>query len=119
RVPADGSAAPENTTADNEAVDTHPVVSADGRTLAWTAMRRAGYESDQLDVMVRDLETGEVKNLTADWDRSVGDLVFAPDGRSLYVTAGDVGTRAIFRIGLDDGRVERVTEGLAASGLQV
>jgi dipeptidyl aminopeptidase/acylaminoacyl peptidase len=119
RVPADGSSAPENLTADNDAVDTHPVVSPDGEALAWTAMRRAGYESDQLDVMLRDLATGATRNVTEDWDRSVGDVVFAPDGDSLYVTAGDVGTRGIFRINLTDGSVARLTEGRAASGLRV
>ncbi|MBN1240074.1 MAG: PD40 domain-containing protein, partial [Gammaproteobacteria bacterium] len=84
-APADGSAPPENLTAANDAVDTHPVVSPDGAILAWASMSRAGYESDQLDVMVRDLSTGETRNVTADWDRSVGDLVFGPDAATLYV----------------------------------
>lgn len=119
RVPADGSAAPENLTADNDAVDTHPAVSRDGKMLAWAAMRRPGYESDQLDILVRDLESGETRNLTEDWDRSVGDIVFAADGESVYVTAGDVGTTRIFRVSLADGAVEPLTQGLAAGSVAV
>jgi dipeptidyl aminopeptidase/acylaminoacyl peptidase len=119
RVPADGSAAPENLTADNDAVDKNPVVSHDGRRLAWGAMRRPAYESDQVDLMVRDLESGEARNLTAHWDRSVEDVVFAPDGESLYVTAGDIGTTRIFRVSLAGGPVVPMTEGLSASDLAI
>jgi dipeptidyl aminopeptidase/acylaminoacyl peptidase len=119
RVPADGSAAPENLTVGNDATDKHPVVSPDGKTLAWAAMRRPGYESDQLDLMVRDLARGETRKLTENWDRSVAEIAFAPDGESLYVTAGDVGTTRIFRVALANGAVEPVTPGLSAAGLAI
>ena len=117
RAPADGSAAPENLTADNEALDTHPVVSPDGRHLAWGAMQRPGYESDQVDLLIRDLESGDTRNLTAQWDRSVGDIAFGPDGRDLYVTAGDTGVSRIFRVPLGGGEVQPVTDGPTASEL--
>lgn len=117
RAPADGSAAPENLTADNDALDSRPAVSPDGRRLAWGAMQRPGYESDQVDLLVRDLESGETRNLTAQWDRSVGEIAFGPEGRHVYVTAGDTGASRIFRVSLADGRVEPVTDGPAASGL--
>jgi acylaminoacyl-peptidase len=44
RVPADGSRPPENLTAANPAWDAAPAVSPDGRTLAYLAMRRPGFE---------------------------------------------------------------------------
>ncbi len=119
RVPADGSAAPENLTADNDAADTHPIVSPDGRLLAWTAMRRAGYESDRLEVMLRDLRSGATRSLTAGWDRSVGDFVFAADGRTLYATANHLGTTPLFAIDADTGAVRQLTEGLSAAAPQV
>ncbi len=117
RAPADGSAAPENLTPDNEAADTTPIVSPDGRRLAWLAMRRPGYESDQFDVMLRDLVSGETRNLTRNWDRSAGEVVFGPGGESLYVAAGDVGTSRIFRVSAAGGSVEPVTDGPATSQL--
>ncbi|HEX7079464.1 MAG TPA: S9 family peptidase [Gammaproteobacteria bacterium] len=119
RAAADGSGTPENLTADNDAVDTHPVISPDGRLLAWTAMRRAGYESDQLDVMLRDLETGETRNLTAGWDRSAEEVAFGADGDALYVAAFDVGTRPLFRIDIESGAVKPLTRGLAASAPRI
>ena len=39
-VPVDGSAAPKNLTDANDAMDTNPVFSADGKTLFWRAMKR-------------------------------------------------------------------------------
>ncbi|HEX7060534.1 MAG TPA: S9 family peptidase [Woeseiaceae bacterium] len=119
RVPADGSAAPQNLTRGNQATDKNPLVSPDGRRLVWLTMRRPAYESDQLDVMVRDLASGETRNLTADWDRSVNEVAFAADGTSLYVTAGDVGTTRIFRLDTDDGSVTPLTEGVADASVAV
>ena len=44
--------------------------SPDGRTLAWRAQSRAGYESDRWDVMVRDLRGGRDRRLTLRADAS-------------------------------------------------
>jgi Tol biopolymer transport system component len=54
-VPADGSAAPVNLTAANQATDTLPAVSPDGRWLAYAAMRRPGFEADRQVLQLRDL----------------------------------------------------------------
>jgi dipeptidyl aminopeptidase/acylaminoacyl peptidase len=118
-APADGSAQPENLTAYNHATDSHPAVSPDGMSLAWTAMRRPGYEADQYDVMIRDLASGDVRNLTEHWDRSVLEVAFHPSGGHLYVTAGDIGTRRVFRIRVADGAVEALTSGFADSSVRV
>ena len=70
-------------------MDNLPAVSPDGRTLAYFAMARAGYEADRQVLMLRDLATGTVRPLTQNWDRSVGSIAWAQDGRSLLVTAED------------------------------
>ncbi|TMJ18952.1 MAG: S9 family peptidase [Alphaproteobacteria bacterium] len=109
-VPADGSAAPTNLTAANEGMDTGPVVSPDGRWLAYTAMARATYEADRQVVQLRDLRSGETRALTQAWDRSVGSIAWAPDGRSLLVTAGDTLDTPVFRVDAGSGRVTRLTQ---------
>ena len=43
-------------------------------------------------------QTGETRALTGDWDRSVGSIAWAPDGRSLLVTAGDTLDTPLFRV---------------------
>jgi len=118
-VPADGSAPPENLTGDNDGTDTHPVVSPDGRRLAWTAMPRAGYESDRLGVRLLDLASGETRSVAAEWDRSVNELVFGADGRTLYVTTNDTGTTRVFAIDVDADTVRPLTTGFAASSPRV
>ncbi len=49
-APVDGSATPKCLTEDNEAWDTCPVFAPDGKTLAYLAMSRPGYESDQFQI---------------------------------------------------------------------
>jgi dipeptidyl aminopeptidase/acylaminoacyl peptidase len=109
-VPADGSGPPVNLTAQNQATDTMPAVSPDGRWLAWAAMRRPGFEADRQVLYLRDLRTGQVRALTEAWDRSVGSIAWAPDGRSLYVTAQDVLDHPLFRVDARSGRVQRLTQ---------
>ncbi|HEU4876884.1 MAG TPA: S9 family peptidase, partial [Sphingomicrobium sp.] len=86
-APADGAGAPVNLTDANDGTDTLPTLSPDGRTLAYVSMARAGYEADRQVIMLRDLASGRTRALTAGWDRSAGSLAWAPDGRSLLITA--------------------------------
>jgi dipeptidyl aminopeptidase/acylaminoacyl peptidase len=108
-APADGRAAPVNLTSTNEATDTLPAVSPDGRTLAYVAMARPAYESDRQVIMLRDLASGQVRPLTQAWDRSAGSIEWARDGRSLLVTADDTLEHPVFRVDTVSGRVTRLT----------
>lgn len=110
QVPSDGSASPVNLTAANHATDTLPTVSPDGKTLAYVAMARPGYESDRQVLQLRDLATGTTRPLTQNWDRSVGSIEWAPDGRSLLVTAGDTLEEPVFRVDARTGAVTRLTK---------
>jgi dipeptidyl aminopeptidase/acylaminoacyl peptidase len=109
QAPTDGSAPPINLTDANDATDTLPTVSPDGRTLAYVAMARPGYESDRTVLMLRDLATGQVRPLTQSWDRSVGSIEWAKDGRSILVTAEDTLETPVFRIDAVSGQVTRLT----------
>jgi len=110
QVPSDGSAAPVNLTDANDATDTLPTVSPDGKTLAYVAMARPGYESDRQVLQLRDIATGATRALTEKWDRSVGSIEWAADGKSLLVTAGDTLEDPIFRVDARTGAVTRVTK---------
>ncbi len=111
-VAADGSGERVNLTPDNPAWDTHPTFSPDGKTLAWTAMARAGYEADRFAIKARPWPEGPTREVAPQWDRSARSLEFAPDGASLLVTAQHVGQVALFRVGMADGTVAE----LAADG---
>ena len=109
-APADGSAAPTNLTAGNKAMDNLPTASPDGKSLAWFAMARPGYEADRQVLMVRDLATGKVTALTKDWDRSVGSIAWSADSKTIYVTAEDVQDVPVFAIDAKTGKISRLTK---------
>jgi dipeptidyl aminopeptidase/acylaminoacyl peptidase len=109
RVSADGSSAPELLTADNEALDSLPTPSPDGRYLAYVAMARPGYESDRTVLHLRDLITGETRALTENWDRSVQGIAWAQDLQALWLVAKEGLDTAIFRYVLAQGTIERIT----------
>ena len=118
-APADGSRVPINLTDANDATDTQPSVSPDGRKLAYLAMRRPGYEADRLVLTVRDLATGAAVSLTERWDRSVESIAWAPDSKSLYVTAEDTQEKPLWRVDAATGKVQRLTQLGSVSAVQV
>src|SRR3546814_20951671 len=59
-------------------------------------------------LMLRNLENGETRKLTEAWDRSVGSIAWAPDGKSLYVTAQEALDTPVFRVDAASGKVGRL-----------
>ncbi|MGW8368311.1 MAG: S9 family peptidase, partial [Gammaproteobacteria bacterium] len=115
-VPMDGKGKVENLTATNKAWDTAPVVSPDGRYLAWLAMSRPGFEADQFQVVLRDLRTGKARVLTENWDRSPSSIIFARDGKSIFLNAQDVGHKTLWELGLDGNEpVKLVSRGTVSA----
>ena len=108
-APSDGSRPPVNLTDANDALDSLPAVSPDGRTLAYVAMARPTYEADRQVIYLRDLATGQVRPLTQGWDRSVGSIAWSRDGRSLIVDAQDTLENPLFRVDAATGEVTRLT----------
>ncbi len=116
-APADGNGEPVNLTEPNQATDNLPAVSPDGKSLAYAAMTRPTYAADRMALYLRNLETGEVKAIAADWDVSVDSIAWAADGRSLLVTAPDDLDEPLFRVSLPDGKVTRLTREGHVSGV--
>lgn len=115
-VPAAGGAAPRNLTADNPAWDAKGVFSPDGRTLAYLAMARRGFEADRYQIMLMDVASGQKRKLAADWDRSAGNLVWRADGKALIVDAEDIGQHRLFSIDVGSGKVSALTGPGAVGG---
>ena len=98
----------ENLTIGNPAYDNLPAPSPDGKYLAYVAMERPGYESDRLVIHLRDLDSGETRALTQDFDRSFYSLAWTPDSRWIIATAQDVLDTPAFRVDPVSGAVERL-----------
>ncbi|MFC5740301.1 alpha/beta hydrolase family protein [Dyella tabacisoli] len=107
-VPADGSAAPQNLTAENLAWDAFPVSSPDGKTLYYLAMKEPGSEADRFAIKALDLASGQKREVAANWDRSPSGLKISDDGKTLYATADDNGQHALFAIDAASGKVSMV-----------
>ncbi|EDP99172.1 dipeptidyl-peptidase 5 [Shewanella benthica] len=105
QVPVTGGDA-VNLTESNKAWDAHPTYSADGRYLAYLAMTKPGFEADRYRIMLRDIVTGQEKEVAPLWDRSASSLTFGKDNRTLYVTAQDVGQVTIFEVNTQFGDVK-------------
>ncbi len=101
---------------DRRGPDSEPVVSPDGRLVAYTGFddKRLGYQNSALYVMDRD--GGGSRLLTGSLDRTVESPVWAADGRSIYVAYDDQGSRKVARVGLD-GSIRTVAEGLSGASL--
>ncbi|MEX2115563.1 MAG: S9 family peptidase [Bacteroidota bacterium] len=83
---------------DNPANDSQPLYSPDGKYIAYQKMDRAGFEADRKQLVLFERKTGKHLNLTRDLDFSVDEVVWAPDARSLFVTANDKGNNSVFRV---------------------
>lgn len=92
--------------------DQNPVFSPDGEQLAWESMERDGYESDKNRLFVANLETGEKKDYTKDFDQNVHGLNWTDDGKSIYFTSNIHATDEIYQMDLADGGFKRVTDGV-------
>jgi dipeptidyl aminopeptidase/acylaminoacyl peptidase len=107
-VPADGSAAPKNLTAENLAWDANPVASPDGKTLYYLAMKEPGSEADRFAIMALDLSSGQKHEVDPSWDRSAGGLQISEDGKTLYATTDDNGQHPLFAIDAATGKVTKL-----------
>ena len=83
--------------------------SPDGRTLAYRAMARPGFEADRWQITLMDIDSGQTRQIAANWDRSPDSLSWSPDGRTLYATAQDVGKTKLFSIDVTSGQVTPIT----------
>ncbi len=107
---ADGSGASRNLTADNPAWDASPVFSTDGRTLYYRATTRPGFEADRFALMAMDIASGKRREIAPRFDLSTDSLRLAPDGKSLYTTADELGQHPLFRVDIGNGEVQTLVK---------
>ncbi len=90
---------------------TGPVVSPDGKQVAFTGypFTLQSYKSSELFVVP--IRGGSPRKISGDLDRDVGQLFWDAESSGLYFSAGDRGTRNVHHA-TTDGQRRRVTEGV-------
>jgi len=131
-VKTDGSGDMRCLTEQNEAWDTEPVFTPDGKTLVYLAMDRPDFEADRFHLELMDWATGEMRRLDVVYtpgeddlgfdrtlDLSPHGLQFSSDNRTAYFTAGCLGQRSLFKVDTKNAKVTRIHKMGRHSGLQL
>ena len=91
--------------------DTNPRISPDGHYMAWMSMERDGYESDKNRLFILDLQSGEKRYLTDEFDYSLDQLVWAENSKDIYFLSVVQGTEQIFKINIESKKIDQITNG--------
>jgi dipeptidyl aminopeptidase/acylaminoacyl peptidase len=89
---------------ESKGVDCQPVYSPDGKYIAFSSMKRAGFESDKQDIVLYDRKSGTLKTITDDFNLSADQLVWSPDSKFIYFTSQNEVYNSIFKIDVTSGK---------------
>ncbi|MCJ7580815.1 MAG: S9 family peptidase [Candidatus Aminicenantes bacterium] len=115
-VPLNGSDKPRCLTEENQAWDTAPVFSPDGKTLAYMAMVQPRYEADRFRILLRDWTSGKTRVLTENWDYSPGAISWSEDGQSILASAPNKGQNSLFAVNITSGNATTIIQMGSISG---
>ena len=95
-VPINGGAPKKISTSPGS--DTTPLYSPDGKYIAWRSQARAGFEADKWRLLAQDRHSNQTRDLTQNFDRSVGSFAWEPTSKRLAFAAEDHGAAPIFGV---------------------
>jgi len=99
---------------DNKAWDGSASYSPDGKSIAWRAQTRPGFESDKFDLVVYDRASRKTKRLTTQWADWVEEFHWMPDSKRLVFTSVVMGRKPLYTVGVDDATVRSLRASLTA-----
>jgi dipeptidyl aminopeptidase/acylaminoacyl peptidase len=107
----------KNITSSNPGNDMNPVFSPKGQSLAYLSMRRARFEADKKEIVLYDLKPGSRRYLTSGFANTISEFIFSPDGKYIYFLASESVYQPVFRLTLENGKIEKLADGINASSL--
>ena len=96
--------------------DTDPVVSPDGKTIAYRGFDDKTLSYQQADLYLMDADGTNARPLAADFPGEIGATKWAPNGKSLLVLSEDHGVLTLFNIDLK-GKVTQVVTGIGGGSI--
>lgn len=101
----------KNLTSANLGYDKHPVVSPDGKYLAYLSQERAGFEADKVRLMLYDFASGTAKELTKDLDQWVVQFEWGGLSKIIYFSATENGREPLFKVDISSSKIDKIAGG--------
>lgn len=105
-----GSSKADNITPENQAPDSNPTFSPDGKSVAFNRQHIHGFYADTARLMIYDLAAKTTRELTGNWDRSVNNFVWSSDSRGFYASIDDAATSRLYHIDAKSGKHRAITK---------
>ncbi len=81
-------------------------------------MKRAGFEADQLRLMVYSIQDNSTQDYSTGFNLSVSELIWAPDGKSIYILCEEAGNKSIYHVNLKSKKIYPVLKGHYIKGMK-
>lgn len=91
--------------------DVNPVFSSDGKRMAFESMERDGYEADKVRLMVLEISSGKITDLTRNFDHNARNIVWDKNGDYIWFSSSVEGTEQIYLLNLVTGSIDKTTSG--------
>ncbi|MDR2084154.1 MAG: S9 family peptidase [Bacteroidales bacterium] len=101
----------KNITEFNEGYDFDPVFSPDNNYIVWRSMETPGFEADKERIMLINLKTNEVKDLSEGFDQSSHDFKWSKNGDKIYFISGRHAAYNIYELNLKGNKISQITNG--------
>jgi dipeptidyl aminopeptidase/acylaminoacyl peptidase len=97
-------------TIENQAYDGHGKFSSDGKYIAYLTQQIPIYESDRMQLVLHNIETGDNKILSEDIDNIVNDFEWTSDSKFIYFYIDEKGYNPVLKFNLANSKITRVLE---------
>ena len=102
----------ENKTTGMMGYDKNPTFSPDGKWLAWESMERDGNEADKNRLFLMNLQTGEKRDLSVNFDQNAEALNWSADSKSIYFVSCWHAVTEIYRADIAERKITQITKGV-------
>ncbi len=107
-----------NISVKNVGYDVEPRYSPDGKYIAWLSMERAGFEADKNRIMLMEIASGNISEITKDIDQSADNILWSKDSKTIYFTSAVDAVHQLYSytLSLKKDALRKITNGMSDLG---